>query len=77
MVRNCQECKEILEPKNSDKWRFSFIGAAIVLLLFNPFVFNITQKIFGNVLYKNCPTLFGYFLHTIVYILLVRSSMGY
>ena len=77
MERNCQECKEILEPKNIDKWRFSFIGAVIVILVFNPFVFSITQNIFGNILYKKCPTLFGYFLHTFVYILLVRLSMGY
>ena len=77
MERNCQECKEILEPKNIDKWRFSFIGAVIVILVFNPITFSITQNIFGNILYKGCPTLFGYFLHTIVYILLVRLSMGY
>jgi len=52
MERNCQECKEILEPKNIDKWRFSFIGAIIVILVFNPITFNVTQHIFKDILYK-------------------------
>jgi hypothetical protein len=66
------------EPNNYDKWRFSFIGGFIVLLIFNNYTFQLTNSIFGSVLSrKNCPTLFGYILHTIVYILLVRLSMGY
>jgi len=77
MEINCQECKEILEPKNIDKWRFSFIGAIIVILVFNPITFNVTQHIFKDILYKGCPTLFGYFIHTVVYILLVRLSMEF
>ena len=36
-----------------------------------------TNSIFGNILTKsNCPTLFGYLLHTFVYIIFVRLSMG-
>ena len=65
-------------PTTYDKWRFSIMGGLIVLLLFNTFTFKLTNSIFGNVLNrKNCPTLFGYVLHTLVYILLVRLSMGY
>lgn len=65
-------------PNNNDKWRFSIMGGLIVLLIFNNYTFQLTNSIFGNVLTRrNCPTLFGYVLHTFVYILLVRLSMGY
>jgi hypothetical protein len=64
-------------PNSYDKWRFSVMGGLIVLLIFNNYIFKLTNRIFGNVLTRqNCPTLFGYVLHTIVYILLVRLSMG-
>jgi hypothetical protein len=76
MERNCEKCREVLKPSNIDKWRFSFIGALIVIFIFNPITFNITQNIFRKVLNKSgCPTIFGYILHTIVYLLLVRLSM--
>lgn len=57
---------------------FQIMGGLIVLLIFNNYTFQLTNGIFGNVLTRrNCPTLFGYVLHTFVYILLVRLSMGY
>jgi len=42
----------------------------------------LTQKLFGGLLGKisesnGCPTTRGLVLHTIVYILLVRGSMGF
>jgi len=69
--------KNYKTPNSNDKWRFSIMGGLIVLLIFNNYIFKLTNSIFGNVLNrKNCPTLFGYVLHTFVYILLVRLSMG-
>ena len=65
------------KPDAYDKWRFSFIGGFIVLLIFNSYTFKVTHSIFGNVLTKsNCPSFFGYVLHTFVYILFARLSMG-
>jgi hypothetical protein len=65
------------QPNSYDKWRFSIIGGFIVLLIFNSYTFKLTNDIFGSILNKrNCPTFLGYILHTIVYILLVRLSMG-
>lgn len=70
--------KHYQAPNSYDKWRFSIMGGLIVLLIFNNYTFQLTNGIFGNVLTRrNCPTLFGYVLHTFVYILLVRLSMGY
>jgi hypothetical protein len=65
------------KPDAYDKWRFSIIGGFIVLIIFNSYTFKVTNSIFGNILSNsNCPTLFGYVLHTIVYIIFVRLSMG-
>ena len=65
------------KPDNYDKWRISIISGLIVLLIFNSYTFKATNSIFGNILTKsNCPTLFGYLLHTLVYIIFVRLSMG-
>ena len=78
MERNCEKCRKVLEPSNIDKWRFSFIGAFIVIFIFNPVTFILTHNLFNNVLNKSsCPTIFGYILHTIVYLLLVRLSMEF
>jgi hypothetical protein len=57
------------KPDGYDKWRFSIIGGFIVLLIFNSYTFKVTNSIFGNIL-------IGYVLHTIVYIIFVRLSMG-
>ena len=65
------------KPNTYDKLRFSIMGGLIVLLIFNSYTFKVTNSIFGNILTtSNCPTLFGYLLHTIVYIIFVRISMG-
>jgi len=78
MKNNCEACKDILKPKNLDKWRFSLIGAIIVISLFNPYAFKMTNNIFGFILNRSkCPTVYAYIIHTIVYILLVRLSMEF
>lgn len=78
MKNNYEACKNILKPKNLDKWRFSLIGAIIVISLFNPYAFKITNNIFGFILNRSkCPTAYAYIIHTIVYILLVRLSMEF
>jgi hypothetical protein len=65
------------KPENFNKWRISIISGLIVLLIFNSYTFKATNSIFGNILTNsNCPTLFGYVLHTLVYIIFVRLSMG-
>ena len=77
---NCEKCKEELEPNNLEKWKFSLIGTFLVVILFNPTIFTLTQTILGNLMGKisdksGCPTVLGYLLHTLVFTLLVRYSM--
>ena len=77
---NCEKCREELEPNNLEKWKFSLIGTFLVVILFNPTIFRITQNILGNLIGKisdksGCPTVLGYLLHSLVFTLLVRYSM--
>jgi hypothetical protein len=66
------------KPENFNKWRISIISGLIVLLIFNSYTFKATNSIFGNILTNsNCPTLLGYLVHTIVYIIFIRLYMGH
>lgn len=63
------------------KWQISIFSAFIFILVVNPYTYIFTQKVLGGVLGKiadssGCPTTLGLFIHTIVYILLVRGSMN-
>lgn len=63
------------------KWQISIFSAFIFILVVNPYTYIFTQKALGGVLGKisdssGCPTTLGLFIHTIVYILLVRGSMN-
>ena len=77
---NCEKCRQELEPNNLEKWKFSLIGTFLVVILFNPRTFRITQNILGNFIQKisdknGCPTILGYLLHVLVFTFLVRYSM--
>jgi hypothetical protein len=77
---NCKKCRKELEPNNLEKWKFSLIGTFLVVILFNPTIFKLTQSILGNLIGKlsdksGCPTVLGYLLHALVFTLLVRYSM--
>ncbi len=63
------------------KWQISIFSAFIFILVVNPYTYMFTQKVLGGILGKisdtsGCPTTRGLFIHTIVYILLVRGSMN-
>ena len=63
------------------KWYISIFSALIFILVVNPYTYMFTQKVLGGVLGKiadtsGCPTTRGLFIHTIVYILLIRGSMN-
>jgi hypothetical protein len=63
------------------KWQITFFSAFIFILVIHPYTYVLTQKLLGGLLGKiadshGCPTTLGLFLHTIVYILLVRGSMN-
>jgi hypothetical protein len=69
-----------MSASSSTKWQITFFSAFIFLLVVNPYTYKLTQTLLGGVVGKiadsnGCPTFIGLFIHTIVYILLVRGSM--
>ncbi len=62
------------------KWQITLFSAFIFILVIHPLTYQLTQKLFGQILGKiadsnGCPSTIGLILHTIVYIILVRGSM--
>ena len=68
-------------PSNSKKWSISIFSAFIFLLVVNPMTYKLTQSIFGNMIGKiadqnGSPTMKGILLHALVFLLIVRLTMG-
>jgi len=68
------------KPTNSEKWTISAWSVSAVILPFIPLTIKITNVL--SVLSPqlattkgNCPTMFGYFLHFVVFFFLVRAMM--
>ena len=69
-------------PSNLDKWRISLFSVVLFLLVVSPITYKLTNKIFGKLLGKiadanGSPTWTGIILHAVVFMLLVRVSMGF
>jgi hypothetical protein len=64
---------------SSTKWEITIFSAVIFLLVVNPYTYKLTNALFSGIIgptaRNGCPTSIGLFLHTIVYILLIRYSM--
>ena len=68
-------------PTNSTKWLISLYSGILFLIIASPIAFKIVNYITSMVNlpvldYEGKPNLFGYLLHTLVFILIVRLSMG-
>lgn len=66
-------------PTSSEKWNISLFSLFIFLVVVNPFTYSLTNSILksivGPLVINGCPTAIGIFIHSIVYLLLVRFSM--
>jgi hypothetical protein len=66
--------KEILEGQK--KWMYSIYTGILLVILFNPLTFKLTHTIFCCIMNKNrTPTIFGFILHLIVFVLILRWMM--
>ena len=58
-------------PSASDKWRFTLYSTLVLVLLFNPWTYNLTNSLLSNLVgtiaNKGCPTMFGFVVHVIVW----------
>lgn len=59
---------------NQLKWKYTFITTFILLLVMNPYSFNITNN-FINVVINNNFTYMGILIHTFIFTLLLRLQM--
>lgn len=66
-------------PSSTEKWNISLFSVLIFILVANPYTFRLTNRLLGpfvgTIAINGCPTTFGLFVHSIVYLLLVRYSM--
>ncbi|ADO67114.1 hypothetical protein crov081 [Cafeteria roenbergensis virus] len=64
---------------SEEKWRISIFSAALFLTVVHPMTFQLTnsmlEPLIGTLSTNGCPTTVGLFIHTIVFVLLVRYSM--
>jgi hypothetical protein len=66
---------------NSEKWMISFYSALLFLVIASPFVYGIVNKITSAIGIQiasddGCPNMAGLILHSLVFLLIVRFSMG-
>jgi len=69
-----------MAASSSTKWQITFFSAFLFLLVVNPYTYKLTDSVLGGIVGKiadrdGCATRLGLFVHTVVYILLVRGSM--
>ena len=72
-------CNYIMAPSVSDKWRFTLYTTLVLVLLFNPWTYNLTNSLLsnlvGNIANKGCPTMFGFVVHVVVFTVIIRYMM--
>jgi len=73
--------------ESTEKWVISAWSVLVVLLIFNPVTYYVTNYIFSligaptlqneteNPLEFGAPTIFGFVLHLVVFLLLIRGMM--
>jgi hypothetical protein len=66
-------------PSAFDKWRFTFYTTLVLVLLLNPFTYNLTNsllsKLLGTISNKGCPTMLGFVIHVSVFTIIIRYMM--
>ena len=65
---------------SSDKWRFTLYTTLVLIILFNPWTYNLVDslvsKIIGHTANQGgCPTLLGFAVHVIIFTLVIRYIM--
>ena len=62
--------------KSIDKWRYTYYTWYMFVFFNNPLTYNLVNNIFDlNTAKGNCPTNLGLYLHTILFIIVLRYSM--
>lgn len=66
-------------PSASDKWRFTLYTTLVLVLIFNPWTYNLTNSLLSNLVgtisNKGCPTILGFAIHVALFNLIIRYMM--
>jgi len=67
-------------PKSNDKWRYTLYTTAVLLLLFNPWMYKtmngLLSSFVGPIADKGgCPTTLGFLIHALVFTIILRLLM--
>jgi hypothetical protein len=65
---------------SADKWRYTFYTTLVLLILFNPWTYNLVDSLFYKFIghtakQGGCPTFLGFLVHAIIFTLVVRYLM--
>jgi len=67
------------EISNADKWKYTLYTTVILLVVFNPQMYKITDGflsgLLGSLANSGCPTWTGFAVHVVVFTLLLRGLM--
>jgi hypothetical protein len=82
---NCPRCKDRIcphKPSSSDKWRYTLITTVVLLVIMNPYSYNLMEAIFGKIIGKisnvnGCPTYKGMLLSAFIFTIIVRYMMDF
>ena len=67
-------------PASTDKWRYTLYTTLVVLILFNPWTYKLVNSLLSGLTGPicngaGCPTILGFFIHAIVFTVIVRYMM--
>jgi hypothetical protein len=68
-------------PTNADKWRYTLYTTVILLVLFNPLMYKLVNRLLSSVVgtianTNGCPTMLGFVIHAIVFTIVLRLMMN-
>ena len=70
------------KPSYSDKWRYTLITTMVLLVIMNPYSYNLMEAFFGKIIGKisnvnGCPTYKGMLLSAFIFTIIVRYMMDF
>jgi len=62
-------------PTSSEKWWYAFVIGILFFLLSSSFAYGITNGIIGMTYADSSPTIFGLFIHGLIFVIIVRLAL--
>jgi len=74
-------CECARELTTFDKWRFTLYTTMLLVILFNPWMYLLVNKLVGSLIGRiankeGCPTMLGFIIHAVVFTVILRGLMN-